>query len=311
VTNDVIIGAADGYSWQHMKNWALSLAESGFTGRKVLIAYRIDPDTVAQLRRRDIEVVHAQQDHLGRTIDYQSWRRVKALPNRLRRLWRTALGRDFQYVGQNRVFQMRFFHLWQYLAGLDKREYRHVIASDVSDVVFQDNPSTWLSTHLGDRKIVGSSEAIRHDHEPWGRENTKKCFGPFVWDHILKEKPIINAGLVAGELSYVRDLFLQVYLMTYSSLFNNSDQAALNLLLRSRSYEDVLRFTESEDGWVCQAGTVADPTKLSAFRPFLLEPEPRFVEGVAYTSRGTKYSILHQYNRVPAWKIAVDAKYAG
>jgi hypothetical protein len=36
-TNDVIIGTAKGYGWQALRTYAVSLAQSGFRGRKVLL----------------------------------------------------------------------------------------------------------------------------------------------------------------------------------------------------------------------------------------------------------------------------------
>jgi hypothetical protein len=65
----------------------------------------------------------------------------------------------------------------------------------------------------------------------------------------------------------------------------------------------------SEDGWAAQLGTTADPSKIEQFRPFLLEAEPKMVEGKVTTSTGKEFTIVHQYDRVPEWRKVIEAKY--
>jgi hypothetical protein len=60
---------------------------------------------------------------------------------------------------------------------------------------------------------------------------------------------------------------------------------------------------------VCQAGTVADPSKIAGFRPNLLEKEPIWEEGVVKTYEGRSFYIVHQYDRVPEWKKFIEEKY--
>jgi hypothetical protein len=66
---------------------------------------------------------------------------------------------------------------------------------------------------------------------------------------------------------------------------------------------------KSEDGWACQLGTTADPSKIDSFRPFLLEPSPKLESDKVVTSEGIEYTIVHQYDRVPEWKKVIEAKY--
>ena len=61
--------------------------------------------------------------------------------------------------------------------------------------------------------------------------------------------------------------------------------------------------------WACEAGTVADPTKINDFRPNLLCPEPVFQDGLVKTHDQYVYSIVHQYDRVPEWKKFVQEKF--
>lgn len=88
------------------------------------------------------------------------------------------------------------------------------------------------------------------------------------------------------------------------------DQAAYNIVINAKAWRDVT-FVPSEeyDAWACQAGTVADPTKIEFFRPFLLDEEPQFKDGLVLNSKGKPYVIVHQYDRVPEWKEYIQKKY--
>jgi len=83
----------------------------------------------------------------------------------------------------------------------------------------------------------------------------------------------------------------------------------LNLLLSLKPYEDITKFNSHDSSWSCQCGTMVDPTKIDKFRPNLLSPEPKFDGEYAYTSTGEKYTLVHQYNRIPEWKEKIEKKY--
>jgi len=309
MNDDIVIAASDRYGWPQLRNWVLSLADTGFGGRVVIVAYRIDEDTVGRLSEHGVEIVRASSDHLSRPIDYRSWERRALVPNRLRRLWKLVLGTDVPHIGHNAVFHFRFFHYWQFLATTNHAD-AYVVASDVSDVVFQKNPSIWLRNNAAPFKLISSSESLRHCDEPWNCETFSRCYGSPILNRVLRDRLVSNAGVVAGEAAFVRDLFLNVYLMTFASAFSNSDQAAMNLLLSLEPNRSEVRVTTSHDAWACQAGTTADPRKIVSFRPHLRDPEPYFRDGLVYNAAGTKYCIVHQYNRVPEWKLVIDARYA-
>ena len=74
-------------------------------------------------------------------------------------------------------------------------------------------------------------------------------------------------------------------------------------------YKETSLYTKSETGWACQLGTTVDPSKLSQFKPHLLEPSPIMEKDVVTTSKGTPYYIVHQYDRVPQWRKVIEEKY--
>src|SRR6266550_1782774 len=211
-------------------------------------------------------------------------------------------------VRQDRLIHVdRFFFLWELL---NQMEARYVIATDTRDLVFQTNPSAWLEEHLPPFRLNVSSECLAYKDEEWGNQNMLATFGPDIhaW---MKDKTIYNAGSFAGEASVVRDLCLSIYLICYQNAANNPDQAALNVLINLSPWKEITRFNSMADGWACQAGTVADPSKMSTSRPLLKEPEPIMnTDGSIYPAGGVSpFCIVHQYDRNPAWKSFIRSKY--
>ena len=83
-----------------------------------------------------------------------------------------------------------------------------------------------------------------------------------------------------------------------------------NLMISMAPYLYTSHYLKSEDAWACQLGTTADPNKLQQFKPFILEPLPRLINGKITTSTGVPFTIVHQYDRVPAWKEIIEVQYA-
>ena len=213
------------------------------------------------------------------------------------------------FDGQLIIVVERFFHLWQFMDQLIKdNDYRYVIHTDVKDVVFQTNPSEWLTANMGDAKILASSESLQYQHEPWGNDNMARSF-PWVYPTV-KDKPIWNCGVQAGVPSVMKDLWINIYLLCKGNTVPNPDQAAYNVLLNLEPYKSITKFSTSEDGWACQAGTTIDPAKIAGFKQHLLESQPLWDGNYATTSTGVRHAVLHQYDRIPNWKPIVEARYS-
>lgn len=278
---DLIIGCFTNYNWDKIKYWVNSIEQSGFTGDKAMIVYNADYYTVEQLVKRNFMIYAFNRDDQKQ---------------------------QFFYPEQFIIVVQRFLDLYNFMSRIDVSQYRYVIHTDVKDVVFQYNPSAWLHNFADGAKIVASCESIAYQHEPWGNENLYYSY-PMVYEK-LKSQPIWNCGVQAGEIETMRDLWLNMYLLCKGSPMPNPDQAAYNLLLNSEPYKQITKFTMSEDGWTCQAGTTIDPTKIAQFKPHLLEPQPTWLNNAACTSRGVKHAVLHQYDRVPEWKPIIESKFA-
>jgi len=213
---------------------------------------------------------------------------------------------------QFNVVNVRFLHIWQFLKNSEFKP-RYVISTDVADVIFQSNPSDWLEKNIGDKKICASAEGLKYKDEAWGINNMAKSFTPIAANY-MQDTPINNAGVTAGSYEEYIDLCYNVYLLCngapqFVEGGGGPDQSALNLLLSFKPYKDITLFSEHDDGWACQCGTTVDPTKIAGFRPKLLCPEPVWKDGAMYNSKGEKYAILHQYNRVPMINDYIRKKY--
>ena len=276
---DIVIGAVTNYNYDQIKYWANSLDRSGFEGAKMLFCYDIDDETIKRLNDRNYYIARIGGD--GKLIMTE-----------------------------------RFYHYWMILNMIEKEEqYRYVIATDVGDVVFQQNPSIYLSKVLGKKyKINASSESIRYKDEVWGRNNLQNSFGELVYDY-HKENIILNAGVIAGEFKYIKDLFLNIFLTSGGAPKHvdgggGPDQAAYNIIMNSLSVSQMVNVSTSEDGWAAQLGTTKDPSKIQQYKPYLLDPEPIMVGDMVCTSKTKKpFYIVHQYNRIPGWKEVLESKF--
>jgi hypothetical protein len=275
---DCVVGCATNYDWSKLKYWVNSINASGFEGDKVLILMNCDKDTAQKITDAGFSIIAFNQDADG-NLTYQS---------------------------QLMVHVERFIHIYKLLKD---NLYRYVITTDVKDVIFQKNPSTWLENNLSDKEdLVFSSESMKYKDEPWGRENLTQCYGQGIYED-FKNNTIFNVGVLAGRGYAMRDLVLQLFLNCINRPISIVDQAVFNVMISRHPYLDSSMYTASESGWACQLGTTADPSKIDSFRPFLLEPSPKLEGDKVVTSEGIEYTIVHQYDRVPEWRKVIEAKY--
>jgi hypothetical protein len=172
-----------------------------------------------------------------------------------------------------------------------------VVLTDIRDVAFQADPFVWLGRHLT-KPFVAVSEGIAYRDEPWNWRNLRSGFP----DHAerLAGETARNVGVLAGEARAVSDLCLAISMTAGASGFGIADQSAYNLLLSLEPYRSSAQWLTSEDAFVCQVGTLADPAKIEALRPHLREREPRLFGDAVLTPAGERYAIVHQYDRNPA-----------
>jgi len=278
---DCVIGCSTNYDWAKLKYWVNSINESGFTGDKVMILMNCDKETVSKVSDAGFDIIGFGQDDKGNLV----------------------------YNSNMMVHVERFYHIYQHLKSKD---YRYVITTDVKDVIFQKNPSEWLEEWLGNDSasddLVFSSESIKYKDEPWGDQNLRETFGTQIYED-FKDNTIYNVGVLAGRGYAMKDLMMNIFASCLGRPIKICDQSTFNFLISQHPYVKTSKYAQSEDGWACQLGTTADPSKLEQFKPFLLEPLPKMVGDKVATSTGIEYTIVHQYDRVPEWRKVIEEKY--
>ena len=278
---DCVIGCSTNYDWAKLKYWINSINESGFTGDKVMILMNCDKETASKVSDAGFDIIAFGQDTKNNLV----------------------------YNSNMMVHVERFYHIYQHLKNKD---YRYVITTDVKDVIFQKNPSEWLEINLpeGHEDLVFSSESIKYKDEPWGDQNLRETFGTQIYED-FKDNTIYNVGVLAGRGYAMKDLCMNIFTSCLGRPIKICDQSTFNFLISQHPYLKTSKYAQSEDGWACQLGTTADPSKLEQFKPFLLEPSPKLEGDKVVTSTGIEYTIVHQYDIVPEWRKVIEEKYNG
>jgi hypothetical protein len=212
------------------------------------------------------------------------------------------------YESPLKVHVERFLHIFNHL---NKIDYRYVITTDVKDVVFQRNPIEFLEQNLSPsskNQLVFSSESMIYKDEPWGNQNLLETYGEYIYNY-FKDNEIYNVGVLAGRGYAMKDLAMNIFLACLNKPIPITDQSTFNVLVSMEPYQSSSIYAQSEDGWACQLGTTADPSKIDEFKSKLLEPSPILVEDKVKTSLNYEYYIVHQYDRVPEWRKVIEAKY--
>ena len=275
---DLIIGAITKLTWEQCLPWTNSILRSGFTGDKVICIFGEDQQPLAQ-----------KFAEAG---------------------FKPILTR---YLNESEnICVTRFFVYYSYLYQ-NRGKYKSVIATDVSDVVFQRNPSEFMNEQPN-QTIILSSENIKYNDEIWGRNILKLSFGntgPAMVER-LKDNQIFNCGVLAGSQELMQDLFFNINAVCDGRPQQvpgggGPDQAALNVIMDLLPYRNVRKIMAHDTGWACQVGTTADPNKV--YDHVNIDPNPSLHEDIVETSDGVPYYIVHQYNRNPIWKSRIEAKY--
>lgn len=286
MAKDLIIGGASNYSWNQLRYWVNSIKQTGFAGDIVLVGSNLTQDTIQTLESHGVKVV--------------TFTPINRLPPHVE----------------------RFRHIWAYLKR--NEDYRYVIVTDTRDVIFQKNPIDFLSSKLITNKtIVTSSEGLRYKDEPWGSQNLFDAFGEEVFSE-LNELLIYNVGTIAGYFSEVRDLMLQLYVLSIGRPIPIVDQAVFNFLVSTSPYEDTVLRTTNETGWAVQLGTtigavtsghgdigqavLSGALSLEIYEKLYQDVQP-LVNADYITNNHSPFYIVHQWDRVPAIKQIIESKY--
>jgi hypothetical protein len=296
---DLIIGGCSNYEWKDLRNWINSIRASGFDGDVALVGTNLSTATIEKLTSAGVIVKgYGRRDSTGVWTDRGPY----------------SLAPHVE----------RFFYLWEFLNNVENY-YENVIVTDTRDVVFQLNPSDWLNDNLKDFEIVVSSEGLTYKNEPWGHRNLLDTFGPY-FQKLLESKEIYNVGVIGGKHYQIASLLLMIFQMSLNRPVPVVDQAVFNFILNDTNYANKTHFTTNKDGWAIQLGTTPQVVNTGAgdigkkFENISVTAEQYGYEdivphidaknGIVYKKDvGPAFCIVHQYDRFPALKQAIDKRY--
>ena len=265
--NDVVIGAIRGHSWPQISAYANSLTRSGFTGTKLMFIYG--------------GIQQATRDNLVRLgFQVRDWPRV---PNAM------CMVHDRFWCGAD------------WLA--DHRPHRFAIWTDVRDVVFQTNPSTWLENNIGGDKIIVGSECLLIKKEPTNRKWVVDTFGADALEE-LGDEPVLNAGTIAGEAEAIQKLLFAVHdgchrvraLGFAESGDKARDQVVTNAILRRSPFKEITRIPRLKEGFAAVCHAIGNP----AFTELVDGPRPMLRNGLLLNEDGVPFSIVRSVRPQPS-----------
>ena len=270
---DLIIGAFSNYDYDAVKPWIESINQTDFDGDKVLITINTSEETNQKIRDAGFTVIPKPSD------------------------------------GKMMFHMERFLHIYDYLKS-DKNKYRYIVTTDVRDVIFQSNPQSWLEEKLtGKTQLITSSEAIHIKNEAWNRDNIRKCFGDNFYDDV-KDHRVLCVGILAGTGEAICDLCAMLFQLSSNRSDWVADQAAYNVLMRMYPYNNITYRANLSDAWALNAHVTNREAQYAEFGPHLLEDRPFFEDGLVKDAKTKEpFVIVHQYDRVRAWKNFYEEKY--
>jgi len=255
---DLVISAIANYLPEKIKIYIESLNDCGFNGDKVMICYNIPNQTIEYLSSKGWECLGAE------------------------------------LIGHPHM--KRLIDMWWFLQTTD-RNWNNVITTDVRDIVWQSNPSNWLSKNLK-TEIIVASECITNENEPWAHKNIHEGYGPIFWESI-KSNTIANVGVIAGKYQSVKDLLQMVWLVSQAGDTRHfTDQSALNLIVNNTLLKDKI---EVNSDFALQVDTL---TKDARF-----EKKIYSIENGIVMNGETPYVLVHQYDRNEELKKLIENKY--
>ena len=248
---DLIISACANYTSDKIEQYVNSIDQSTFEGDKIMICYNLPQQTIDFLNKNQWKCVESQlqgHPHMKRLID--TW-----------------------YVLEQNPFN---------------EVYRYVITTDVRDVVFQSNISSWLDNFFytgmewnNGIEVIIASEGLTYNEEPWGKKNIHEGYGETYWEWI-KDKEIGNVGIILGKAEGVKNLLQLNYLVSQAGNTQHfTDQSSLNLVIHNSLIKDKIKISKD----VClQVGT-------RGVKDFEIE------NGVVWNGFKEPFPIVHQYDR--------------
>jgi hypothetical protein len=173
------------------------------------------------------------------------------------------------------IHNIRFFHIYNYLQDND---YDKILITDVKDVYFNSDPFDSLHT----TSITATSEEIIYENEEWNRNHLHYNLGLIGLEKLL-DKQVYNVGVFGGGYELVKEMCADIYLMSIGK-YKVADQTSYNYLIQTK-YKDKTIFTNLKDKLAVH---------LHVINAGLINFDLNDLK---------KYKIIHQYDRIPGFKV--------
>jgi len=285
-SDTLIITALQGYGIEDIRPWVESLQNSGYTGNVLAFKYDDNKEVEDYLTENNISV-------------------YKGVPN-----------------GINHVATQRFADYTIALGNESLKDVEYVLHTDIRDVIFQEDPTTWIKSGLENYQILASAEGITYNHEDWNGDGLQKHFGKEMFDE-LKNYETLCSGVIAGRKQAIADLFITIFEMSFYSGVPDgfNDQHFHNIAVR-KVFSDITNIPRADESWTANLGTlIAIPmnspdwsssprTVYNSYERFrkgtfvenMLVLLPKMVDGKVCNQHNEPYAIVHQYDRYQPWK---------
>lgn len=324
---DLIVGMAAGYTWQELQPFVLSLKQSGYEGRCVLIFGEGRKETVGDAPGYEPGAYAAK----GYVHPVDAAGNKDALYAKLAEY--NVEAHDIGAFSEHPIVA-RFPVIADIIE--QASEVRFVLSVDTKDVVFQYDPTKWLEQHLGDKQICAVSEGSTYQQSIGNAVNCRAAFGDDVYES-MKEHMVVNAGVIAGRPAILSALHRDVYklsmtdmrLATSTSLGYKemlADQTAVNILLRqNNNYSGKTLIATHRDGFVAEyhhlhfslvngnrrfAVDLAADVNSGHRLDWPLDEYNCYQGGVIYPGGSTTpFAIFHQFCVDGDWWVEIKEKY--
>lgn len=266
--NTIVIGAINHHEWPVVAPWIKSLRKTAFSGRVILVTYEDVAENVKdQMRRHGVEVVEAKME-----------------------------------ISVNRGRFKDFAAILETIA-----PETCVIATDVRDVVFQEDPSGLgsLLDAAKKKELVVSSEGWRYHDSEWNLATLRKVF-PAHEARMLYEE-VYCSGVIVGTAGALKRLSERIWDLAKTAPSFNGDQVAMNIALREAEFVNHTRFLTVQDGRIFHAR--ATWLRKKQGESTLGEPKFSMARGIALKVDEKPVSILHQYTESTAERTRVLLRY--
>jgi hypothetical protein len=284
VQKNLILGAFNNYEYSQLAPWVNSIKAVCTNVDVAVVVFNASFETVDRLVEKGITVIACEKDD------------EKEM---------------YTHTSKMAIHVERFFHFFNILK--DRAvNYDKVMVTDMKDVVFQRDPFGddffGKQTHEYSRFFAAGTESLYYKDEEWGSMNLEQCFGPFFHDY-FKNREIVNVGVIVGDSLTMRDICLNIFLMSTNRPYPIVDQAVFNAMVHTYPYQSMFEMYTPEDDFVIHLGTTMDPSKINKFKPNLIWDEPKLENGIVVNSEGKPYAIVHQWDRVPELRELYINKY--